>query len=172
MKSHLIAICASLVVGMAHAAPTIESFDNPVLKGWKWLHDTDGWPNQLARQDVKEGKLILEPYTSTWTGGFHAPFLYREVSGDFVATTRVKVEGLTGPNFRWKNIGSKAGLLVRKPTKAASVCGAAATGYYPTRGSPQPAPHPSGTGPPIPQSPLAILGVNLVRASRPVSRCA
>lgn len=120
MKYMLSMLGLSLLSGITQATSIIPSFDSHVLDDWKWLHDSDGWPNQLAKQEIKAGNLILEPYTSTWTGAFHAPFLYQTVSGDFVATTRVKVEGLTGADFRWQNIGSKAGFLVRKPTKPAN----------------------------------------------------
>ena len=120
MKRLFTALLMGLSIGTLHAAAITENFDTPALTGWKWLHDTDGWPNQLAKQETKNGNLILEPYTSTWTGAFHGPFLYQEVSGDFIASMRVKVEGLTGPDFRWRNIGSKAGFLVRSPTKPAS----------------------------------------------------
>jgi hypothetical protein len=69
----------------------------------------------LKRMAVDEasGELRLEPYTSGWYEDFHAPFLFREVTGDFVVTARLRADGLDGgvPGVPW----SLAGLMVRAP---------------------------------------------------------
>ena len=43
----------------------------------------------VRRLEVRgdSGQLYLEPWTSGWYADFHAPFLFREVSGDFVVET-------------------------------------------------------------------------------------
>lgn len=59
------------------------------------------------------GLLRLEPTVSGWYADFRAPFLFQEVDGDFVATTRVRARGTGGdlPSATW----SLAGLMVREP---------------------------------------------------------
>ena len=50
---------------------------------------------------------------SGWYADFRGPFLYQEITGDFVATTRVRARGTGGalPSTTW----SLAGLMVREP---------------------------------------------------------
>ncbi len=86
------------------------------LAGWKQFHQAEGWPSMTRRLDVdatEPGALYLEPLTSGWYGDFHAPFVFREVTGDFTATARLRVSGLAGgvPRTPW----SLAGLMVRAP---------------------------------------------------------
>ena len=83
------------------------------LAKWTRFDAAEGWPDMLKRAQVADGKLVLEPWTSGWYAEFHAPFLFREVTGSFVATTRIRVRGKEGeiPAEPW----SLAGLMVREP---------------------------------------------------------
>lgn len=85
------------------------------LDGWRQFHLVEGWPDMTKRLEVRtaSGELYLEPGTSGWYADFHAPFLFREVSGDFVVTTRLRADGHAGglPSAPW----SLAGLMVRAP---------------------------------------------------------
>jgi hypothetical protein len=86
------------------------------LSRWKRLSDTEGWPDQVKRLDVNTttlGSLHLEPYTSFWFGDFHAPYVYKLVTGDFVVSTRVRVAGAREkvPQQSY----SLGGILVRSP---------------------------------------------------------
>lgn len=86
------------------------------LAGWRWHHEAEGWPAMVRRADVATtaaGHLYLEPATSGWYAEWHAPFLYKEVAGDFDVTTRLEAAGLAGgvPRRTW----SLAGLMVRVP---------------------------------------------------------
>lgn len=85
------------------------------LKTWSRFDAAEGWPDMLKRAAVSDGKLVLEPWTSGWYAEFHAPFLFREVSGSFSVTARVRIRGKEGelPNEPW----SLAGLMVREPRK-------------------------------------------------------
>ncbi|MES2933803.1 MAG: hypothetical protein V4805_09990, partial [Pseudomonadota bacterium] len=117
--SALLAVCSSLSI--AHAVTVIdEKFDSPdALKRWQWMSDAEGWPTQVAKVSVDGGALLIEPYTSYWLAGFHAPFLMREYEGDFVMTTRVKTEGLKAGEPPRRGSGSYIGLMARKPAPQA-----------------------------------------------------
>lgn len=93
-----------------------EEFSRPdALAAWRRFHDVEGWPDMTKRLEVNAatGELHLEPWTSGWYADFHAPFVFREVAGDFVVTTRMRADGLAGglPRTAW----SLAGLMVRAP---------------------------------------------------------
>lgn len=53
------------------------------LASWKWLHQTEGWPDKAKRKEIKDGNLLLEPGTSGWFADKNAPFLYKDIRGDF-----------------------------------------------------------------------------------------
>ena len=99
----------------APAALVDEQFaDAAALGRWTWFHEAERWPDMRRRAEVRPagtGELYLEPYTSGWYADFHAPFLYRTVAGDFVATARVLAEAPGGgvPSVPW----SLGGLMVR-----------------------------------------------------------
>ena len=93
-----------------------DEFSTPAsLARWRQFHQAEGWPSMVRRLEVRgdSGQLYLEPWTSGWYADFHAPFVFREVSGDFVVETRLRVDGRTGggPRAAW----SLAGLMVRAP---------------------------------------------------------
>ena len=74
--------------------------DAASLSRWKNLSAVEGWPSQVEQMDVNAtspGALYLAPYTSTWFEDFHGVFLYKEISGDFMATTRIKANGKHSP---------------------------------------------------------------------------
>jgi hypothetical protein len=60
------------------------------------------------------GELTITPGRSWWVDGTRAFYLYKPVTGDFVATARLRVTGRDGPSptADW----SLSGLLVRRPT--------------------------------------------------------
>ena len=93
--------------------------DASTLAGWRRFDRVEGWPDHARRVAVDprgDGELHVEPHTSGWYEDFHAPFLFKEVGGDFTVTARVRADGLRGPTPRaaW----SLAGLMVRAPRDA------------------------------------------------------
>ncbi|HEY0142125.1 MAG TPA: hypothetical protein VGF48_14595 [Thermoanaerobaculia bacterium] len=86
------------------------------LAAWSRFDSVEGWPDMLKRAEIKGGNLLLEPWTSGWYAEFHAPYLFKEISGSFVATARVRVRGKEAeiPSEPW----SLAGLMVREPRPA------------------------------------------------------
>lgn len=92
-----------------------EFTDEKSLANWKQFHEAEGWMTMTKTLDVNKtgaGNLYFEPTVSGWYEDFHGAFLFKEVTGDFLATTRLKVSGKTGelPTALW----SLAGLMVRE----------------------------------------------------------
>lgn len=93
-----------------------DDFDSSAsLANWKRFDQSEGWPDMAKRIAVDDGKLVIEPWTCGWYADFHAPFVYREVTGDFEMTARVRVRGKSSelPAEPW----SLAGLMVRAPRR-------------------------------------------------------
>lgn len=105
--------------GEAPAPPPIndlsDEFDGAAsLERWTSHGAAEGWREMIRTVAVDAGGVLrMEPTVSGWYADFRGPFLYQEVTGDFVATTRVRARG-TGsdlPATTW----SLAGLMVREP---------------------------------------------------------
>jgi hypothetical protein len=104
----------------APAAPSAlsDEFTDPAtLARWQWHHKVEGWPDLTKKVAIEPGRdggvLVLEPATSGWYEDWHAPFLFKEVTGDFDVTVRMQVSGLSTPlpSRTW----SLAGLMARAP---------------------------------------------------------
>lgn len=112
-------LAAVLLAGTARAqAPATEALNDDFttaesLQHWKWFHQTEGWPDKVNKLAVAEGNLVVEPGTSGWFADYQAPYLYKEVKGDFDVRVRLKAEALDGkiPQTTW----SLGGLMVRVP---------------------------------------------------------
>jgi len=95
-----------------------DEFNGEALAGWSRFDETYGWPDKIKALDVGEstpGALHLEPYHSAWVRDLNAPFLFREVRGDFDVRARVRVRGHGGaiPGGTW----SLGGLMARVPNR-------------------------------------------------------
>lgn len=93
-----------------------DEFDGGVLSGWTRFDEAFGWPDKIKALDVGEttpGALHLEPYHSAWVRDLTAPFLFKEVNGDFDvrALVRVRGHGADVPGGTW----SLGGLMARTP---------------------------------------------------------
>jgi hypothetical protein len=99
-----------------------DEFDGAESLGrWTSHGKAEGWQEMIRTVAVDpSGVLRIEPTVSGWYADFRGSFLFQEVTGDFVATTRVRARGTGGdlPSTTW----SLAGLMVREPrtTTAAS----------------------------------------------------
>ncbi len=119
IKPLLTGLLAVLLAGSAHAqAPASMELNDEFtasesLQAWKWFHQTEGWPDKMNKVTVAAGNLVLEPGTAGWFADYQAPFLYKEVSGDFDVRMRMKAEAFDGgiPQTTW----SLGGLMVRVP---------------------------------------------------------
>lgn len=95
-----------------------DEFDGAELSGWTRFDQAYGWPDKIKALDVGEttpGALHLEPYHSAWVRDLNAPFLFREVRGDFDVRARVRVRGHDAdiPGGTW----SLGGLMARVPNR-------------------------------------------------------
>jgi hypothetical protein len=95
-----------------------DEFEGPALTGWTRFDQAFGWPDKIKAIDVgatTPGVLHIEPYHSAWVRDLNAPFLFREVGGDFDVRARVRVRGHDGaiPGGTW----SLGGLMARVPNR-------------------------------------------------------
>jgi hypothetical protein len=82
------------------------------LNGWT-EHTVPGFTRKWAEPQVTGGALVLTPTSGGWFEDMQAGHLYREVEGNFIVTTRVRVDGTKGP-IPTRSF-SLAGLFVRAP---------------------------------------------------------
>lgn len=82
------------------------------LQAWK-EHRVEGFSEKWSSPRIENGGLVLEPTSSGWFEDMQAGHLYREVDGNFVVTTRIKVSG-TKTRLP-QTLFSLAGLFVRAP---------------------------------------------------------
>ena len=95
-----------------------DEFEGASLNGWTRFDEAFGWPDKIRTIDVGEttpGVLHIEPYHSAWVRDLNAPFLFREVRGDFDVRARVRVRSRDGdvPGGTW----SLGGLMARVPNR-------------------------------------------------------
>lgn len=95
--------------------------DAQSISQWKLFHETEQWNSKIKKMDVnttEKGCLYLEPYSSGWYADLQAPFLYKEITGDFDVRAKIKVKGKNTeiPQALW----SLAGLMVRQSKKTTS----------------------------------------------------
>lgn len=90
-----------------------DGFENETsLNNWTSL-EIDGWKSKIRKIAVANGALTIEPTSSGWFEDNFAGHLYREYTGDFELSTKVKSEGTTAnlPQTAF----SLAGLFIRVP---------------------------------------------------------
>ncbi|MEM6432663.1 MAG: hypothetical protein AAF773_02220 [Cyanobacteria bacterium P01_D01_bin.115] len=88
-------------------------FDTPqALEGWQEFQ-VAGWVSKWEAPRVEDGLLLLQPRASGWFEDNTAGHLYQEVTGDFIVTTRLRVEG-TQSSVPQRSF-SLAGLFIRAP---------------------------------------------------------
>ncbi len=100
--------------------PLSDEFENPAtLAGWSRVNTVEGWnADQLEQWDIgtsRAGHMRLMPHTASWYMNLRAPLVFKEVTGDFVATVRVDVRRRNGQPGRPIAAYSFGGLMVRAP---------------------------------------------------------
>lgn len=102
----------------APLARFLDEFDgNQLGSGWSVLHPS------LAEVSVSGGELHVVPTqtgpAATWFEDGEGPLVWRSVTGDFVATARMRVDSATTPGAPPPIEYRLAGLLVRDPGSSA-----------------------------------------------------
>lgn len=97
----------------ADLSPLSTAFTGPdALAGWTRL-SVPGFAEPWKPLRFEGGSLVIEPRSSGWFEDMVGGHLSREITGDFVVTTRVRVTGTASRVPR--TAFSLAGLLVRAP---------------------------------------------------------
>lgn len=73
-----------------------DEFDDPsTLTDWQRVHESEGWnADQLDQWDIgttRAGQMSLIPNTVSWYQDYRGPLVFKEVTGDFVVTTRLEI---------------------------------------------------------------------------------
>lgn len=88
-------------------------FDTPqALTNWQEFQ-VEGWVPKWEAPRIEDGVLVLQPRSSGWFEDNTGGHLYQEVTGDFIVTTRIRVEGTQSPLPQ--RSFSLAGLFIREP---------------------------------------------------------
>lgn len=108
-----------VVSGQVSASDSIselsDEFESSDLRGWKRIHQTEGWnAEQLKKIAVEGGQLVLVPHASSWYQDYRGVLVYKEVAGDFVVTTKVSATGMDGRSAP-RSQYSLGGIMVRSP---------------------------------------------------------
>lgn len=114
----LLLAAATPALGQDDLAALSDEFNGEALTGWSRFDEAYGWPDKIKALDVgvsTPGTLHIEPFHSAWVRDLVAPFLFREVRGDFDVRARVRVRGREGdiPGGTW----SLGGLMARTPNR-------------------------------------------------------
>lgn len=117
MKAKILGLTLATLLTTTAPAFSAEAFrsdfsSSQELQSWQQLN-VKGWVEKFRKLEVKEGSLIIEPKAAGWFEDMIGGHVYREVSGDFMITTRLNVTGTnsTLPQTEF----SLAGLMVRAP---------------------------------------------------------
>jgi hypothetical protein len=93
--------------------------DAATISNWQRLDLTEGWgANKLVIWDVdtaRSGHMRLTPAASAWYEDFAGPYVFRTITGDFVATVQMDVSRRNGAAGRPGANYSFGGLMLRRP---------------------------------------------------------
>lgn len=115
-------VCLICFVSLSFAddlSPLSDEFENAAtLPSWTRLFEVEGWgADQLQSIDVgetRESYLTMIPKTSTWDMDWKGALLFKQVTGDFIATMEIEprnrnLDAAPGSSY------SLAGMMVRTP---------------------------------------------------------
>lgn len=120
MKIKIITVLTILLAGVHILAADLSSLNDEFdeessLKAWKYFHEVEGWPNRIDSIKVDNGSLLIAPKISAWVADLQGVFLFKNITGDFIVTTRVYVNGKN--KKKSQNDWALAGLMARTAKK-------------------------------------------------------
>jgi hypothetical protein len=104
---------ALAALGATPLATLSDEFETSPLAGWNVTYGDDFGDGTDHGVAVRDGALTLTPRTSWWVDDREALYVAKPVTGDFVATMRVRVTGTESeePRSNW----TLSGILARDP---------------------------------------------------------
>lgn len=120
IRTLIIVSFSILFLGKANGQNSLSfNFENQSeLEDFTWLHDKENWPNMVKDVYIEKGILTIIPWTSGWYADYMAPYLFTEVTGDFLVESKVFAGGIT--NEKSTSEWSLGGVMVREPLKFTS----------------------------------------------------
>tara|TARA_R110002095_G_scaffold145332_2_gene125752 strand:+ start:561 stop:1433 length:873 start_codon:yes stop_codon:yes gene_type:complete len=92
--------------------------DAATLNQWLRIHQTEKTnADQLEQFDIaktRPGWMVMIPFSSTWYMDYRGVLVYKQIKGDFVATSNIRVARRGGDGAPRSNY-SLAGLMIRTP---------------------------------------------------------
>ncbi len=101
--------------------------DAASINNWSEVHQTEGWGargaqlNQWTVNANDSGQMVMQPHTVVWYGDWRGPLVFKEITGDFVVTTRMQITdrddigGSDEDNVPGDSQFSLGGLMIRTP---------------------------------------------------------
>ncbi|HSH93868.1 MAG TPA: Ig-like domain-containing protein, partial [Roseimicrobium sp.] len=101
-------------------APRGDEFGNASsISQWSLLQNAEGWNiNKLEQWNVNSsapGRMRLMPTTTAWYMNLRGPMVFKEVTGDFIATVRIDIGRRNNQPGRPEAAYSFGGLMIRAP---------------------------------------------------------
>lgn len=101
-----------------------EFSDAATFSSWQRIDQTEGWgANKLATHEISSGRMRLMPSVSGFYQDYLGPYVFRTITGDFIATVQMDVSRRNGAAGRPSSNFSIGGLVLRRP-KAITNAGA------------------------------------------------
>lgn len=109
------------------AAFSDEFSDPATLAAWYEVNQTEGWGAagaQLNRWNIdtdQPGHMVMQPHSVVWYEDWRGPLVFKEITGDFVITTRMQITdrddigGSDDDNVPSDGQFSLGGLMIRTP---------------------------------------------------------
>lgn len=97
------------------------------INNWNEVHQTEGWGargaqlNQWTVNANGDGQMVMQPHSVVWYADWRGPLVFKEVTGDFVVTTRIQITdhdnigGSDADNVPGDGQFSLGGLMIRTP---------------------------------------------------------
>ncbi len=93
-----------------------EFSDATTLTAWQRLDQTEGWgANKLTTHTISSGRMTLIPSASGMYQDYLGPYVFRTVTGDFIATVQMDVSRRNAAAGRPSSNFSIGGLVLRRP---------------------------------------------------------